>query len=403
MVEPPAVELGLVTSGNDTHRRSDQSSLPMLSKRGDYMVVKQAKGMLSTSPGTGGALMHLLTGRARLTNDGVDSNKKVDTSVAEASKMLAAAEDVGRRAISVAHLGDHRAYTAMRLVVMGDSGSGMTPMEGIEEEAFAVTDDSSMASFRRRRGSSSATDRSMADAAAKIDNEVEEMPFALESPPLFSTGIPTRESVASFTKESSITRALVKPSPGVIRMRFSDALSCYLKALTMLKGAVAAAQQVAGDLESLPARGLAPEKAAFVGRLKKRCQVTMTWLGEQFRGVLERADAANVEISKLAPTQSTQDKTELLPAVSAEELIYNHALAFGREGTVKQLLGQNEAARASYRTAGLLAETLLMESGMGADDRKVLEDYVEGFAARITELDTVMVQESRMVASSAVR
>ena len=58
-------------------------------------------------------------------------------------------------------------------------------------------------------------------------------------------------------------------------------------------------------------------------------------------------------------------------------------------------LGQYDASRSCYRSAGLLAETLLMEPSIGAEDRKVLEGYVDGFAARITELDGLMQQQSR--------
>ena len=87
---------------------------------------------------------------------------------------------------------------------------------------------------------------------------------------------------------------------------------------------------------------------------------------------------------------------------SAKELIYNHSLACGRDAAVKQLLGQFEAARSCYRTAGLLAETLLMEPNVGAEDRNILEGYVESFSARITELDSVISQQSiRSLVSSA--
>lgn len=412
----------MVSTSNDSYRRGnlEQSppsspayflnrNTPLLSSRGEYLVVKQPKGMLSTSPGTGGALMNMLSGRNRLANDTVESSKQIDSKIASATKMLAAAEDVGRRAISVAHLGDQRAYAAMRLLLMSDSSASMisaTPMDGIEEEGNdgAVTDDSSsteiIASVRRRR-SSSATDKSMLDA--KPDDEADEMPFAVsaESSPLLSAGIPTRESTSMKGTSMSGSKAVVKPTPAIIRLHFSEALSCYVKALTMLKGAVAAAQRVAKDIESLSSQILTAEQIAYFEKLKKRCHVTATWLGQQFKGVLDRGDATNIEISKLANIFNPQERQEMYPIMSVEELIYNHALSFGREGAVKQLLGQHEAARASYRTAGLLAETLLMETGMGSEDRKILEDYVDGFAARITELDHVMLQQSRMAGSSA--
>ena len=62
---------------------------------------------------------------------------------------------------------------------------------------------------------------------------------------------------------------------------------------------------------------------------------------------------------------------------------------------MKQLLGHYEASRTCYRSAGLLAETLLMEPRIEDDDRKILEAYVDGFASQITELDELMSQQSQ--------
>ena len=389
------------------------------------MIVKQPKGMLSTSPGTGGALMGMISGRTRLVHEDASSSsnvKQLEARMKGATKMIAAAEDVGRRAISVAHLGDQRAFAAMRLVFVSESTSSSllsaTQMEGIEEEVDgAVTDDDRsteiMTSIRRRR-SSSATDKSMADAKAVED--ADEMPFALqsESPPVFSAGFPSRESLPAMNKDKGTTitgsKHSVKPTPAVIRAHFSEALSCYLKALRMLKGAIAAAQGVLNELDTLVALGLSSEQLDHSKRMKKRCESTAAWLSGQFKCVLERGDATNVEISKVAiaaasqhlPAEQQQPRSEVGPLVSVEELIYNHAMGYGREGAVKQLLGQFEHARSCYRTAGLLAETLLMESGMGNDDRKVLEEYVDGFAARITELDEVMLQQSRSLVGPGV-
>jgi hypothetical protein len=80
---------------------------------------------------------------------------------------------------------------------------------------------------------------------------------------------------------------------------------------------------------------------------------------------------------------------------SVEELLYTHSLGYGREGAVKQLLGHYEAARACYRSAGLLAETLLMEPHVEGDDRRTLESYVDGFAAQITELDELLTSQQQ--------
>lgn len=366
-----------------------------------------SKGMLSTSPGTGGLLMGLV-GRARLGQQSQNPNPSFGEEIAAANKMLITAEDVGRRAVSVAHLGDTRAYVGMRLVHANESSSSLlssTPMEGVEEEPTETkggdegSDESSsteiMAPARRR--SSVSSDKIMSEA--KIDDDqTEEMPFAI-SPDAPPVALPSRAATVSmYHKSSSMSmRRLQKVEPPTIRAHFGEALSCYLKALKMLKSAVGAAQRVSKDLETLMTQMGRSPTDYDIPKLQRRCEVTSNWLSQQFHGVLERADAANVEINKLPPPA---DQKEMMAVTSVEELIYNHSLASGRDGAVKQLLGQFEAARSCYRSAGLLAETLLMEANISSDDRQVLEGYVDGFAARITELDQLMLQQSRMVSSS---
>jgi len=225
------------------------------------------------------------------------------------------------------------------------------------------------------------------------------MPFAI-SPEAQAVSLPSRSSQTLYNKGSSVSsikKPIQKASPQKIRTHFGEALSCYLKALRMLKGALGASQRVYKDIEQMMTQvGQSPTDFDF-RKMQKRCEITTAWLSQQFHGVLERADAANVEIAKLA---SIPDKEPPTAVASVEELIYNHSLACGRDGAVKQLLGQHEAARSCYRSAGLLAECLLMESTIGQGDRDILESYVDGFAARITELDQSMLQASRMGGSS---
>jgi Domain of unknown function (DUF3543)/Protein kinase domain len=408
---------------------------PTLSSRNEYgnpvssisleERVRVSKGMLSTSPGTGKMLLGMV-GRAAIgfgggnsKNTAAQESAKMGDGVAAAAKMIATAEDVGRRAVSVAHLGDSRAYLGMRLLFKstgeGSSLLSTAPMEGVEEEPARnedrenATSDSNSTEIvvPARRRSSTMSDKHMTEAITEEEDQGEEMPFAI-SPEAPSVTLPSRSSVSVYnrsTNMSSMRKSCVKADPQTIRAHFSEALSCYLKALKMLKGALGAAQRVAKDLDDLQTQVGRSPTYYDIPKMKHRCEVTSTWLGTQFRGVLERADAANVEISKLAATLSgsEEEKEESTYNVtSVEELIYNHALASGRDGAVKHLLGQFDAARSCYRSAGLLAETLLMESSVGPDDRKILEGYVDGFAARITELDHLMLQQSRMAGSSNV-
>jgi hypothetical protein len=280
-------------------------------------------------------------------------------------------------------------------------------MEGVEEETYddgahvtdcedasATSKETAPATTRQR--SFSTTDRSMA-SVKEGDDDNEEMPFAVptEAPPSPVANIPSRVDVSSMytSRRSKLndTAPMVKLNPEAIRSHLGEALSCYLKALSMLKGVVNAVQKVRMDIDDTPA-SLTHEQRNRIKSISKRCDVTSKWLTGQFTGVLERADAANVEISKLAAPTA---QATAVPLVSVRELIFNHSLACGRDGAVKQLLGQYDASRSCYRSAGLLAETLLMEPSIGIEDRKVLEGYVDGFAARITELDGLMQQQSR--------
>jgi hypothetical protein len=370
---------------------------------------RPSRGMLSTSPGTGGFLMGLY-GRAQqqIGHDHANGDEKLGDQIARANKMIAASEDVGRRAVSVAHLGDARAYLGMRLAHSNDESSSLSaaPMEGVEEGSNeqasqgALTDDSNsreiMAVSRRR--SSVSIDKVMTDPIA----EEEEMPFAI-SPESPAFSLPSRSNLSVYSKSTSmlnLKKAVAKVDPQSIRSHLGEALSCYLKALKMLKSAVGAAQRVSKDLESLMTQAGRSPTDYDIPKMRKRCEVTSTWLRGQFCGVLERAEAANFEIAKLPPVSA---ESVVSATTSVEELIYSHSLASGRDAAVKQLLGQYEAARTCYRSAGLLAETLLMKAAIGAEDRKILEGYVDAFAARINELDHLMLQQSRMAGSNATQ
>lgn len=382
------------------------------------LVSRMSRGMLSTSPATGGALVgmmgvnnpNMVVSTPFQPHADVSPQHGASTNVEAAAKMLAAAEDVGRRSVNVAHLGDTRAYLAMRMIMINEEGSSLlsaTPMDGVEEEAeencdgVADCEDTAssgtpVAATSRRRTVS--TD----SRTTKHEEEDAEMPFAvphteaLPVPPSFSP--PVRPGSVAVISSSSLTnpKPSTRASFAAIKSHFREALSCYLKALSMMKGAVGAAQRVKGEL------GVATSPSNPRLMLLKRCEVSLNWLAGQFAGVLERADSANTELGKLQASVTVDGgTTESVSVISVEELIYNHALTCGRDGAVKQLLGQHDAARACYRSAGLLAETLLMEPRLGEEDRRVLEEYVNGFAERITELDELMIQQSRHSASNS--
>jgi len=390
------------------------------------------RGMLSTSPGTGGALMGLIgasfgpsctlprfggsPSQSHVNIERPDTGGKSHSSgnsfnMEVASKMLSAAEDVGRRAVNVAHLGDTRAYIAMKLLLANEESSSIlssTPMDGVEEEEEdgrsedGITDNEDSSSTYtpiagQRRMETIGRRINNSQKSVDSDDDDDEMPFAVSvEEPLQAPTSPVREDAAIMGHPLAASlmnsRTPGRASAVFIQSHFREALSCYLKALTMLKGAVSAAQRVITALNKIPTETEDPKSS--MAYFRKRCEISFNWLAGQFSGVLERADAANVEVGKARGPESVVGNGETTQSVTVEELIYNHSLSCGRDGAVKQLLGQYEAARSCYRSAGLLAETLLMEPKLGADDRCVLDEHVCSFAERIQELDGLMLQQS---------
>lgn len=346
-------------------------------------------GLLSTSPVTGGKLLGAMTHQSLAKPQAVieyDSSGSLEMTV----KTLSAAEDVGRRAVNVAHLGDTRAYLAMRVLMEMSisSSSSSIPMDGVEDLDATVISRARRNSFYSKAGNQSIKE--------EIEDDDDEMPFAVAT-------VASDDSAVSRPDESStnLNRDVinsgrsntVQPSfHGIALAHFREALSCYLKALPLIRGAVNAAQRVFEAVRtgrSVDGSTLSSTSTAH-DVLTNRCHLSLQWLAAQFNGVLERAESAATEVQKLNIQLVKQGKSQEFSMIKVEELIYNHSLACGRDGAVKQLLGHYEAARSCYRSAGLLAETLLMEPRLSNADRKVLEEYVNGFADRIREVDHIV-------------
>jgi len=308
--------------------------------------------------------------------------------------------DIGRRAITVAHLGDVRAYLAMGLLVAQREESQLssmstgTPMEGADEER---NDDSSAVRNSKMLSSKKA-------AGAEENEGAAELPFAMttSSEGGISHSKNNLSSNVSFMcndKSPENMRPNEEMATSIIEIHFREALGCYFKTLTMMKGSIRAAQKVWKEVEDV-ANLHSVESSSMSSKnpykpLRNRCSASLEWLRSQFSAVLERADAATDQISKVGKGNSPRTEGGGDASICVEELIYNHSLKCGREGAVKQILGHYEAARSCYRSAGLLAETLLMESKVGEEDRAVLEGYVNSFADQIKELDGLIQVQSR--------
>ena len=394
---------GRISPSNSTRDTGHplSSSPHNFSGRVTILDAKNNMGMLSTSPGTGRALFgKMMMGSPSLTPPSASGVGRFDLSPRTALRsggclahidvlvrMLAASEDIGRRAITVAHLGDVRAYLGMGLLVTLREESQLssistgTPMEGVDEE---TSTDTPVINDAKRLSSEK--------LAADDDEEEEEMPFAMTT----SSGSNENMSGSNIVKSSENEKKRDEVTSSMIQMYFREALKCYFKALAMMKGSICAAQQVMKEFEDvLLAGNLSPSDKNPYTPLKNRCSSSLEWLKGQFSAVLERADAANDQISRLQKSDPTRTERDGETSILVEELIYNHSLKCGREGAVKQILGHYDEARSCFRSAGLLAETLLMESKVGEEDRVVLEGYVNSFADQIITLDGLIRVEMR--------
>lgn len=364
-------------------------------------------GMLGTSPGTGRALFgKLMSGSPSLTppsGSEAQFGGRFDLSPRAALhsggclahidvlvRMLSASEDIGRRAITVAHLGDVRAFLGMGLMVTQTeetqkeesqvSSMSTATGEGVEEEKTSDT----RADISKRLPPEKSGDEDEYDG--------EDMPFAMTT----SSGSNEHMTGSNINKSSGKSSDEIRSS--LIQMHLREALKCYFKALTMLKGSISAAQKVTLEFEDvLRASNFSVSDKNPYTPLKQRCSSSLEWLKGQFSAILERADAANEQISKLQKIHPALSGIEgsIEYSIAVEELIYNHSLKCGREGAVKQILGHYDEARSCFRSAGLLAETLLMESKVGEEDRAVLEGYVNSFADQIITLDGLIRVEMR--------
>jgi len=364
------------------------------------MIVNGATGMLGTSPATGQALVgRMMMGTKSGMSAAPISSGKFNVSPRSALKkggclahidtlvrMLSAAEDIGRRAIAVAHLGDARAYLAMEACLVrrdvSQSSSSCTPME---------EDDGNVVNARL-----SLRDKTIVEE----DEEEEELPFAMTTS-MEDESTNESQSLVNRNNSTAILSNKERDLGNSIRIYFHEALACYMKTLTMMISAISAVKKVLREVEEvirLPSAHASQNASnnPYVP-IRKRCSGSLGWLGKNYNAIMERADSAGDQISSIEKASSSQADIKS-SVLSVEELIYNHCLKCGQDGTIKQTLGHYADARSCYRSAGLLAETLLMDPKVENEDRDIIQRYVYSFVDQIMEVDG-LIQAQQLRAS----
>jgi len=346
--------------------------------------------MLSTSPGTGGALMAMMQHQQHRqlpknslfpANTGSSAGAVSLGGVDLAAKMLQAAEDIARRAINVAHVGDVRAYMAMRYFVSesGDASNAGTVSVG------GSTSSGGEGKSSNESSTTSATSMSVAPFGLELEEVQEERVDEEEGQ--------EQEDKTGGDKKPSPSSSITAPPPtaptAVAAQKYlTEAVSLYFYSLRLMKGAITASHRVSDVVGTISgSREGSLDVLDSHQALLRRCKSSQKWLGSQYKGILERAEAGEEKLKVLKEGGEMEAGEATL---TASELIYAAAIKNGREGLSKQLIGQLDVAQTLFKTSGILCEALLIEEGLTERDCENLNKLRDSVRTKVREIDAVI-------------
>lgn len=142
----------------------------------------------------------------------------------------------------------------------------------------------------------------------------------------------------------------------------AEALALYVKCLRLIQHGVLYLRQDPALSKRLTSSS-DPHASAPVWSEASR-KLAMAYLMEQLNLFLERADQCKTSMANaLAACRDPATARELQAlVVSQEELMYAHAIRLGKQGAIKEVLGQTLGAYDHYLQAMLLLESLLLDA-----------------------------------------
>ncbi|KAJ8575751.1 hypothetical protein ON010_g3465 [Phytophthora cinnamomi] len=188
----------------------------------------------------------------------------------------------------------------------------------------------------------------------------------------------------------------------------AEALALYIKCLRLVQHVVLYLRQDPAFAQSRSSMGSSGSSAGTsAGWSETSRKVSMAFLSEQLTHFLDRADQCKARMTRVRLRSSSR------PIASQEELLYAHALRIGRQGAIREVLGQTRAAHDHYLQALLLLESLLMDtpgangSGAGAlavDDQKNVNNFLRALEQRLKNVRVLLeAEESTDVSASHIR
>lgn len=124
-------------------------------------------------------------------------------------------------------------------------------------------------------------------------------------------------------------------------------------------------------------------------------KISVAFLSAQLTYFLDRAEQCKARMALLARVH-----TPVHSSASQEELLYSHALRIGRQGAIREVLGQSRTAHDHYLQALLLLESLLTDapgasgSALAVGDQKNVNSFLQGLEQRLKNVRTLLDKES---------
>ncbi|KAG3240610.1 hypothetical protein PI124_g14504 [Phytophthora idaei] len=168
----------------------------------------------------------------------------------------------------------------------------------------------------------------------------------------------------------------------------AEALALYVKCLRLVQHVVLYFRHDQASRGSMGSSG----SSGTSGWSETSRKVSMAFLSEQLTHFLDRAEQCKARMARL--------RAPVRPVASQEELLYAHALRIGRQGAIREVLGQTRAAHDHYLQALLLLESLLMDangSSVGAlavEDQKSVNNFLRGLEQRLKNVRSLLDDEN---------
>ncbi|KAF1317568.1 Ulk/ulk protein kinase, partial [Globisporangium splendens] len=144
----------------------------------------------------------------------------------------------------------------------------------------------------------------------------------------------------------------------------AEALALYVKCLRIIQQGISYLRQDPTLSKRLTTSAPSSATKAPVSWSEASRKLSMAYLMEQLNCFLDRAEQCKKRMSGYlaSATDSALVSEFQNVVVSQEELLYSHAIRLGKQGAVKEVLGQTRLAYEHYLQSMLLLESLLMET-----------------------------------------